>query len=394
MPDLSTELAGIRFKNPIIVAAGTPTMNAENMILCIKHGAGGVVAKTVTYAKLHQVQPRPRFHVVHPDQIGLGLYSFYSAELMAEYTPEEWMRELERVNSTARKYRSVLIASIAGRNIEEWVKLASMVEDSGVQMVELNLSCPHVEPGETSMMGKTAGADPTVVEKIVSHVKEAVSIPVAVKLTPHGADPVRIALAAEEAGADVLVATARFQGLILDVDSMKPIEWGGLGGYGGPWMTPISCTWVYKLMKLGVKPSIVGSGGVSDHFDVLRFLMLGAKAVQICTAVIVGGLRILTTILRGVERWMEQKGFKSLDEIVGAAVDNVVEFEYLDRETLYKAVVDSGRCTGCGRCLRSCFYHAIKVKGSVVYVDRDLCAGCGLCRSLCPTGAISLRRIE
>lgn len=394
MPDLSVELAGVKLKNPFIVASGTPTMNSRAMVKCMEYGAAAVVSKTITYAELHRLQPRPRFYILHPESIDSGFYSLYSIELMSELSPEEAVEDLSIAVEHARRYDTVVVASIAGRSIDEWVKLSSMVEDVGVPIIELNLSCPHVEAEEGSIMGKIAGSDPHTVGKIVSTIKSVVKIPIAVKLTPHGADPLAVAIAADKAGADILVATARFQGLVIDIDSMKPVAWGGLGGYGGPWMNPISCSWVYKIVKSGVKACVVGSGGIAGYEDILRFLMLGCRAVQVCTAIVTHGFQFIAHTLKSLEKWLIDKGFSSISDVIGTALPNVISFENLDRISIYKSVIDRDKCIGCMRCLRSCFYEAIRNVDGGLIVDQELCMGCGLCVSICPSKAITLRRIS
>lgn len=394
MADLHVEIAGVDFKNPLIVAAGTPTLDAKNMIKCIKRGAGGIVAKTVTYAKIHQIQPRPRFKIIHPEAVDSGFFSLYSVELMAHLPPEKWVKEIEKVKPIARQYDTVLIASIAGRNLEEWSKLASLMEEAGADMIEINVSCPHVEEDERSLMGKVAGSDPKVLESIIKAVKESTSLPVIGKLTPQGANPVLMGRIAERAGIDALVATARFQGLVLDIDSMKPILWGGAGGYGGPWMVPMSCNWVYHLVKSGVKVPIIGSGGIMNYRDALCFMLLGARAIQICTAIIVKGYSVIESIVNGINEWLECKGYTSITEIVGKAVPNVLSLEELDRKSVYKSSIDQMRCVACGRCVECCPYNAITLDGRRARVITELCQGCGLCVSLCPVNAITLVKVS
>lgn len=390
MVDLGIDIAELHFKNPIIVASGTPTHDVPQIERCFKEGAAAVVTKTITYAKLHQLQPRPRFHVVYPRSIGKGYFSLYSIELMSCFPPEKWPKKLREIKNVSKKYDSIVIASIAGRNPDEWSRLATLVEEAGADAVELNLSCPHVEEGESAEMGKVAGGDPEIAGKIVKNVKETVSIPVIGKLTPQGANPLAVAKGMAKRGVDVLVATARFQGIIVNVEAQKPILWGGPGGYGGPWMLPISANWVFKIYKSGLKTPIIGSGGVMQASDALQLIMLGASGIQICTTVIVNGYQIIRKIISELSQWLHKHGYSDIRDLVGRAVDNVVLIEDLDRWTIYKAEVNPALCTGCGICIRSCFYGAIKLQDRKAVAEEDLCEGCRLCVALCPTKAIQL----
>ena len=393
MVNLSVEIAGITFKNPIIVASGTPTLNEDNMLKCIKAGTAGLVTKTVTYARLHQLQPRPRFKVIHPEEIVRGGYfSLYSIELMSPYDPRTWAKHLRSVKKVARERGVVVIASIAGRDLEEWSKLARLAESSGADMIELNLSCPHVEEEERSLMGKVA-AKSGVIENVIKVVKESTSIPVIGKLTPHGANPLDLALLSEKAGVDAIVATARFQGLVIDIEEMRPILWSGFGGYGGPWMVPISCGWVARIALHGVKVPIIGSGGINGYDDIIRFLAVGARATQICTAIVTRGFKVIGKILSDLEKWLREKEIEDINDIVGKALSNIVPLEKLDRETKYKAVIDKNKCVSCGICEQICFYSAISHVGKHFMVDHNVCDGCGLCMSICPQKAIKLIKV-
>jgi len=389
--NLSVKIADIEFRNPIIIGAGTPTLDARNMIKCIKAGASAVVTKTVTYSKIHQLQPRPRFHIIHPNAILTNEYfSLYSVELMAPYPPDRWVKELKIVKEVAKEEKAIIIASIAGETEEEWKKLAHMAENAGADMIELNISCPHVEPSEKALMGKVAGSDPSAAKGLVKLVKECVSIPIIAKLTPQGANPLAVAKAVVSAGADAVVATARFQGVIIDIEEAKPILWGGTGGYGGPWMVPISCNWVLKIAKEKIGVPIIGSGGITTYEDVIQFFMVGAQAVQICTAVIVKGYKVISEILSGLKMWLSKRGIEDINEIVGKAIDSVLPLEALDRTTTYKSSVIIDKCTGCGLCAKSCFYDAIRIVNGKAQIDVDKCDGCGLCVSICPQGALKL----
>lgn len=395
MIDLSVEIAGVRLKNPIVVGSGTPTTSADAMIKCIEAGAGGIVTKTATYDPMHQNQPRPRFNLLHRDDIFRGgFFSLSSIELMAHQEPERWAREIKKARSVARRNDCAVITSIAGRDYLEWEKLAKLMESSGADMIELNLSCPHIEPGESVLMGRSAGTSPDISERIVRAVKKSTSLPIVGKLTPDGADPIALAKAMVKGGADAVVATARFQGLVIDVESMSPPVWGGFGGYGGSWMTPISCKWIAHLVNNKIDAQIFGSAGAMGADDAIRFMLVGAHAVQMCTAVIVRGCELIRQTIVDVGKWMTKHGFNNIETFRGKALENIVPFDKLDRTTELKSMIDESKCIGCGRCSASCFYEAIAMTDRRAKVDQSACVGCGMCYAICPVNAITLKRVS
>ncbi len=389
--DLSVDIAGVTFRNPVIVASGPPTLSSKHIIKAIDAGAAGAVTKTITYDVMQQIQPKPRMYVINSKDMLKGkFYSFYSIDLMSELKPEAWVEEIRRAKE-GTKNKGVIIASIAGRTFDEWGKLTKLVNNAGADMIELNLSCPHIEEGE--LMGRAATSDPRIVERIIKTVKEESSIPVIGKLTLQGANPVNLAKVMASSGIDVLVSTARFQGLVIDVNEKRPILWGGFGGYGGPWQVPISVGWTAHIAmeKLGIP--IIGSGGISNGKDAIKFMLVGATAVQMCTAIMMKGYEVIPKMIAEIREWMEKNEFTSIREFVGISLERIIPLDKLSREKMYKVVVDLEKCTGCGVCVRVCPYMAISMSTSLkgkVEVDRELCDNCGLCISVCPFDALRL----
>ncbi|MGQ9596920.1 MAG: 4Fe-4S binding protein [Thermoproteota archaeon] len=389
--DLSVNISGIEFKNPLIVASGPPTLSSEKIIKCIKAGIAGAVTKTITYDITQQVQPKPRMHVINPEDARRNrFYSFYSIDLMSEYKPELWFKMIGEAKKEVRGYGGVIIASIAGRTFGEWESLAKLVEGAGADMVELNLSCPHLEKDE--LMGRAVSSSPRRVSEVIKMVKNSTSLPVIGKLTPHGTNPVELAKVMASSGVNALVSTARFQGLIIDPEAMRPVLWGGFGGYGGPWQLPISIGWTAHIARERLGVPIIGSGGVSKWEDIVQFILVGASAVQICTAIMMSGLEVISDMLKNLERWMSDRDFHDIDDFLGSALDRIIPLENLERRKILNLSINADKCIKCGICVKVCPYGALEREDptGIPTPDQGKCDNCGLCISICPSRAISL----
>ncbi|MEM3979740.1 MAG: 4Fe-4S binding protein [Ignisphaera sp.] len=395
--NLAVELhKNLSLPNPLIIASGPSVKDDEDIVRGLEAGAGGVVTKTITYDVNMQVQPKPRMYIIdkYSALARTKFYSFYSIDLMSQHPPEQWVELMKRAKNEIKKKKleGVVIASIAGRTYEEWEKLAKLMTEAGADALELNLSCPHVDPSRPELMGRAVVSNPEIVVNIVKRVKENTNLPVIGKLTPHGANPLEVAKTMVKAGVDILVSTARFQGLVIDVESMKPILWGGLGGYGGPWQLPISLAWTYYIVKeLGNVP-VIGSGGISSGLDIARFILVGARATQVCTTIIVQGYDAIKVMLDELKSWMKKHSFTSTDEFRGKALGNVIPLDKLNRTKMYRYIVNESKCTICKVCIRVCPYKAIIDRGlKPPIISEDKCDNCGLCYSLCPSDAIECK---
>ena len=304
-PDLSVEFAGIKLPNPTILASGILGVSGEMMIRAGRAGAGAVVSKSFN-RNGREGYRNPSFIEVHGGFLNaLGI-------------PNPGMVEMKEEVGTASKAGVPVIASVFGFDAEEFAEAAAMGERGGVIAVELNVSCPHVKE-----VGVEIGQRPAMVAEVTRAVKNRVRVPVFVKLSPNVTDITEAAKAAESAGADGITAINTALGMAVDVDSGFPILGGVVGGLSGPALHPIAVRAIYQVRK-AVKIPIIGVGGVEDWRGALELMMVGASAVQIGSAVTTRGLEVFRDITTGMAKFLEQKGWKSIHDLVGTATDRAV----------------------------------------------------------------------
>jgi len=388
--DLSVQFAGLRFKNPIIVASATPSKDAKYMLKCCESGAGGIIAKTVTYEDKLQHYVSPRFTVLHK-RGWPSVYSNYSCEFLATYSPEQWVKELEQARTYCDEYDVRLIASISGDSLETWAKLAQLMEATGADALECNFGCPHPRDlGYKS--GQELGSDPEAAATVTKVVADAVKIPVGIKLTAEAVDPVLVAGKVRTAGAAYVTAINRFPALEIDIETGRPLLHSSYAGVGGPWMRPIALKWISKIAR-AVDVPISATNGVSSWRDVVKMMMVGAGTVQTCTAIMYGtkGFGHVADFLKGLDKYLANHGHASAGDIIGMTLPQILTWDKVDRESKHLSSVDKDKCTACGFCSRWCFYDAITYDADKkAQIDPALCDGCGLCPSLCPDDAISM----
>ena len=296
---LKTKLCGVSLKNPLMLAAGVLGSHASSLNWILKSGAGAVVSKSFS--------KEPNDGYKNPTTVAVE-GGIINAIGLSSPGVDAFIDELEEVNRL--KGRS--IASIYGATPEEFAYVAGKVEDL-VDMIELNVSCPHAMEG----YGASIGEDPVLTSKVVSAVCESVDIPVIVKLTPNVTDIRVIAKAAEEAGADCLsLINSLGPGMKIDIVTGRPILKNQFGGMSGPAIKPIAVRCVYDVYQT-VDIPVIGVGGISNYEDVVEFLYAGASAVQIGTSIMNEGVEIFSKISEGLEAFMNEYNFNSISEMVG-----------------------------------------------------------------------------
>ena len=297
---LEVELCNVKLKNPTMLAAGVLGSTAASLNWAARSGAGAVVTKSFG---LH-----PNKGYVNPTTVEVT-GGIINAIGLSNPGVDTFYGELEKIEKS-----TPTIASIYGASKEEFSQIAAKVENL-VDIIELNVSCPHAQKG----CGASIGADPELTEEIVKAVKKAVEIPVIAKLTPNVTDIVEIALSAEKAGCDGLtLINSLGPGMKIDLDTANPILSNRFGGLSGPAIKPIALRCVFDVYD-AVEIPVVGVGGILDYRDAIEFIFAGARCVQIGTSIMYKGLDIFKEITDGMKKFMYSKGYESIDEMVGIA---------------------------------------------------------------------------
>ncbi len=395
--DLSITFLGVKFENPFCLSS-SPVGNCYEM--CAKaydEGWAGVVFKTIGPKHFVINEVSPRFDALTKEDT--PFIGFKNMEQIAEHSLEENLRDLRRLK---QEYpNKVLIASIMGTNEADWTELAHLVEEAGADMIEMNLSCPQMTSHE---MGSDVGTNAELCKKYCKAVKRGSSLPMMAKMTPNVTDMVSIAKACLEGGADG-IATINTVKSICNVDLDKkiglPVVNGksSISGYSGKAVKPIALRFIQQL-RTGIEGvEISGIGGIETWEDAAEFILLGSKTLQVTTAIMQYGYRIVEDMCSGLSYYMEEQGFNSLEEMVGLANANIIPCEELDRSYIVYPSVDGNKCVGCGRCYISCFdggHQAIDwiEKDRRPSINKDKCVGCHLCATVCPVKCISKGEIK
>src|SRR5829696_2734534 len=392
MANLINVFCGIQSPNPFWLASAPPTDKQYNVERAFRAGWGGVVWKTLGEDPPIVNVNGPRYGAIHAsDRKVIG---FNNIELITDRPLDVNLREIKEVKRNWPD-RALVVSLMVPCEERNWEAILRRVEDTGADGVELNFGCPHgmSERG----MGSAVGQVPEYVEMVARWCKAHTRMPVIVKLTPNITDVRKPAEAAKRGGADAVSLINTVNSIVgVDLDRMAPSPntdgKASHGGMSGPAIKPIALNMVAEIARSPATRGlpISGIGGIETWRDAAEFMALGAGTVQVCTAAMVYGFKIVQEMITGLSEWMDGHGYTSVSDFVGAAVPNVTDWQYLNLNYTVKARIDQDMCIKCGRCHVACEYtshQAITHRGNGVRhfeVIHEECRGCNLCPVVCP----------
>lgn len=397
MADLSIDLGGIKSPNPFWLASAPPTNTGYQVQRAFEAGWGGAVWKTLGEPVLNVTS---RFGAHHFN--GQRVAGFNNIELISDRPLEQNLKE---IYETKKLYpdRAIIASIMVEPKREKWHEIVKRVQDVGVDGFELNLGCPHgmSERG----MGSALGQHPDLVEKVTMYTKEASEVPVITKLTPNITDITATAKAAYRGGADAVSLINTINSLVgvdLDTwDTMPNVNGKGAhGGYCGPAVKPIALNMLGECARNPeIDIPISGIGGISNWKDTVEFMLMGASGVQICTAAMHHGFRIIEDMVEGLDNYLEEKGISSVQDIIGGSVHKYTNWSELDLNHKVVARINNDVCINCNKCHIACedtSHQCIDMLKNdqgdeYLKVDEQECVGCNLCSIVCPVeGAIDM----
>ncbi|MEE9212336.1 MAG: NAD-dependent dihydropyrimidine dehydrogenase subunit PreA [Phycisphaeraceae bacterium] len=432
MPDLSIDFCGIKSPNPFWLASAPPTNSAYQVRRAFEAGWGGAVWKTISHDPIVNVSSR----YGSVDYDGRKVMGLNNIELITDRPLEVNLKEIAQIKREFPNHALIVSLMVESKR-ETWHDIIKQCEDTGCDGYELNFGCPHgmSERG----MGSAVGQVPDYTCMITEWVKEVSSVPVLVKLTPNITDVRAIGRAAVNGGADglALINTINsIMGVDLNTFAPKPAvrEEGTHGGYCGPAVKPIALNMVAQIVRdPQINVPVSGIGGIQAWQDAVEFLLLGATSVQVCTAVMHYGFRIVEHLISGLEGYMLEKGFDRVADLCGRSAERIKDWSDLDLSYKVVAEIDQDKCIHCGLCYIACedgchqsiniesipvaeflksngdgrAEHYIQSSGysalpgagadriNIFTIKQDICVGCNMCSLVCPVeGCITMKEVD
>ncbi|GGB60776.1 dihydropyrimidine dehydrogenase subunit B [Roseibium aquae] len=392
MADLRSDFIGIKSPNPFWLASAPPTDKEYNVVRAFKAGWGGVVWKTLGEDPAVVNVNGPRYGAIHSKD--RQLIGFNNIELITDRPLEINLQEIKRVKRDWPD-RAMVVSLMVPCEEQNWIDILKKVEDTEADGIELNFGCPHgmSERG----MGSAVGQVPEYIEMVTRWCKKHTRMPVIVKLTPNITDIRKPAQAAKNGGADAVSLINTINSIVgVDLDAMAPTPTvdgkGAHGGYCGPAVKPIALNMVAEIARDPATHGlpISGIGGVTTWRDAAEFMALGAGNVQVCTAAMTYGFKVVQEMIEGLKDWMDSAGYTSTDQFIGKAVPNCSDWQHLNLNYIAKAKINQDLCISCGRCHIACEDTSHQAITNMVdgvrkfeVIDAE-CVGCNLCVNVCP----------
>ena len=388
---LKCDLCGIPLENPFLLSSSVVASTYDMCARAFEAGWAGICFKTICSLDIHEASPR--FSAITGNDG--SIIGFKNIEQLSDHSVAENMEIFRRLK--AKYPTKFILASIMGKDEAEWGELARLCEENGADAVELNFSCPNMAEGG---LGSDIGQVPELVERFTRAAKQACHIPVLAKLTPNVANMSPAAEAAKRGGADGIAAINTIKsitGVNMHTYVAAPSVHGqsAVGGYSGNAVKPIALRFIAEL---GQHPDLKGihlsaMGGVETWQDALEFILLGGGSIQVTTAVMQYGYRIVEDLKSGLNLYLAEKGFSSVKEVIGLALDTLSHTtDTLERDTVLFPRFVRENCIGCGRCQISCDdggHQAIRMdEERRPVLNGKNCVGCHLCVLVCPQKAI------
>lgn len=393
---LRTDLCGIPLENPFLLSSSVVGSTYDMCARAFEAGWAGVSFKTICAMDIHEASPR--FSAITGDNG--SIIGFKNIEQLSDHSVEENMEIFRRLK--AKYPQKFILASIMGEDEEDWTRLARLCKENGADAIELNFSCPNMAEGG---LGSDIGQVPELVERFTAAARRGAKIPILAKLTPNVARMSPAAEAAMRGGADGIAAINTIKSIIgvnphtyVSAPSVRGMS--AVGGYSGNAVKPIALRFIEEM---GNNPALSGMhlsgmGGVETWQDALEFIMMGAGSVQVTTAVMQYGYRIIDDLKAGLNLYLTEKGFAGVKDVVGIGLDSVSDTtDILERDTIVYPRFNLNKCVGCGRCVISCAdggHQAISMASGEAgtarrpRMDPKKCVGCHLCVLVCPQRAI------
>lgn len=401
MADLRTEMCGIKFKNPVLVSSNDFGEDARLARRVLEQGIGGLLTKTI-----HQIDgphrwPRPYFYALR--RFGRELADTWVCSQMFHNMPyDEFVeKEAPRIRQVCKEYDAVFIPSVSGigTDADTWIKVCKDMEKAGADIIELDTGGPHATFGAEAKhkdVGAPLAIDPDKAYKVAKACVEAVDVPIMFKMTPQCVNMAELALAVESAGVHAISANNAFYGTWIDHETGTFFGGNYSSGLliGRAWQ-PYSLAKVLEITAT-VKTPVSGIGGIFTWDDVVRYIMAGCPTVQLCSVIYMRGVQVIGEIIKGLEEFMDRKGYKTIKDMLGICVPQFAYLRDWPREKVMAKIspvipkFDLELCNRCGTCERLCPYGAVTVDQERGPIINDHCMGCAWCLGHCRKDAVTM----